>query len=213
MCRQRKVYDLMLICRVRYGIGVVALWAVVTGCGSDTQAASHGHDHDEASGVNQPSITTVPLREASASEQQAFDQMYDGAMVDGEMSGSELEMFALEAVQCTKRAGFEATLLQFDSKTGDAAFSVASDGPDGEGPGERAADECETTFYLPAVDLFDQSHGPTAEEAQFEQEQSEMAVLSCLAEAGFDFDDALDGLASGQIPEEVREACVQAYFE
>ncbi len=202
--------ELILHKRSHHIVVLIMICVAASACGADSGSTPHGRA--EASGLGLPTPTTVPLGEASESEKMAFEQMFSAATADDVLTLGELEVFALEAVQCTRRAGYESELIEFDQESGNAAFSVATAGPD-EGGGDIAADDCQATFYLPALDEYGRSHGPSVEEVRADQERRDQMVLACLAEAGFEFDDAVAGLADATVPEDLRRSCVQAYFE
>jgi len=139
---------------VRIVLALMVLTGVAFGCGNDggEQALGVGEGAggvgSEQAVANTPT-TMVPIREALADEQKIFDQMFAETFEDQEISVGELEQFALEAVACTKRAGFEALLIEFDAKNRQTGFTVSPAAPDGEGPGDHALDRCVNTFYIP----------------------------------------------------------------
>jgi hypothetical protein len=124
---------------------------MVAACSSESQARIQ-QEVDAA--ANRPVATTVAgVAQVSTDEQAIFAEMWTKATADGALTVAEVRAFAVEAVECTRRAGFEADLHEFNPENASAAFTVAGDGPD-EGPEERAATACQDAFYLPAFVAF-----------------------------------------------------------
>ncbi len=136
------------------------LTMILSGCGADSYSDEL---QLEATPVGDVPTSTAPVLQASAEEQAAFDEMFAEAISDGLVSANELEQFALEAVQCTVRAGYESALLDFDPRTGAASFATSGDQPD-PGPEEAASDACQDTYYWPAFLEFTKTSGPSEEE-------------------------------------------------
>jgi len=177
---------------------------LLTGCAEDPQ------DEVANAGQARPVPTTrAPMRQASAEEQARFEEMLAAAMEDEEFSGADLTTFALESVRCTERAGFDASLGAIDPQNRTSTFSVTALSEFDE-TAELAMDACQTKFFLPALDLYDQTNPVDPEQARLDQARQDHAVLSCLAEAGFDFDDAFEGLSSDLVPDRVSFDCVIA---
>jgi len=143
--------------------------------------------------------------------------MLAAAMEDGVMSASELEAAAVEAVECTIRAGFDASLGYFDPETGGAGFGVPAGGPDApmDDPGSLALEGCTAAYFTPAQDAFTATSGPSEEEARKKLERQQQAELDCLNEAGYRFDTHDDYFFSDiDLPEGLSIECARrAYFE
>ncbi len=156
-------------------------------------------------------ITTAPTLQATASEQEAFKVMME-KYSDGGLTGEELELFALEAVQCTQRAGYELELHDFNTITGNATFgSDAGDDPDVVTPNVVAGDRCLETFYLQALTEFDRTNGPSEAERLAEEAREAAVLLDCFAAAGFEHSDPHVALQDPQVPDDVRTQCLLAY--
>ncbi len=148
---------------VRCLLALLIPCVLVVGCRSVFDSSAH--DDDAVSFAGQPAPTTMGLTvgQAPAQEEEAFTHMYDAATDDGAISAGELRLFALETAACIRRAGFDATLGDFDPRTG--ALSLVVEAEDQfDTSGESETDACLETFYSTPWEQFKQDTGSIDEE-------------------------------------------------
>lgn len=121
------------------------LCVIAVGCGGIVDNDLTGDAEIPVAGKPGPT-TAVAVAQAPAEEREKFSEMYDDAMEDGVISVSELKLFALETVECIRRAGFDASFSDLDPQTGNITFGVAAEGPD-DTSGELETDACFEVFY------------------------------------------------------------------
>ncbi len=201
----------------RWLVGGLLLAALVSaGCGGDESPAVEDPVVPVAEGAPLPTVVEE-IEKAPADEQAAAEAMLADAMADGVVTAEEFEAMALEAVECTRRAGFEASLDEFNAESrifSSGVNTVNQDGtlgPDDEDPAMTAHDACQETYFYPAWDAFDQTNPRTEEELRLDQERREQALIDCMSDAGFEIETFDDFMAVDGVPGDVRLACTQAY--
>lgn len=199
---------------------LAGLWVGViisAGCANDSQSLTD--DHGVPDEVVVPAVTVIEqTAEVPPDEQAAAERMLASALEDGAMTAEEFEAFALETIECTRRAGFDSRLDYFNAEY--RTFSLIAPTVDqtgtadpGEDPAEVAQNMCISVYFDPAYDAFDRLNPRSEEELQLQEQQREQAVFDCLGRSGFEFETIDDFIMSGDVPSEVRVACTQAYNE
>jgi len=197
---------------------LVVLLIVGVGCGGETLESEGDQGVEVHANTVTPTVMTDTPK-ASAEEQVAAERMLAEAMADGLMTAEEFELLALEAVECTKRAGFEASLDAFNAEFRYFSSSVRNvdqtgNALPGEDPAEIADEACSNAYFYPAWDAFEITNPRSEEDIRRLEKQREQAVLDCLRESGIEFetfDDYLAGL--GDVHPDVHIPCAQAYNE
>ena len=199
----------------RWLVGSLLLAALVSaGCGGDESPAAEDRP---VSGDQDVVLPTEYVPEpAPPEEQAAAEAMLADAMADGIMTAEEFEAMALEAVECTRRAGFEASMDEFIPETRTFSFSIRSAiqrpmEPGEEDPAIEAYDSCEWTFFNPAYDAFDRTNPRTEEDVRLGQERREQALIDCMRDAGSEIETFDDFMGTEDVPPAVHSACAQAY--
>ena len=188
---------------------------VSAGCASDAQRSAEDPAASDDAGETLPT-TASERHDASPEEQAAAESMLADAMEDGVMSDEELELFAIEYVQCINRAGFKATLTHFGARTRTIEVIVRSaiqerDVEFGEDPSEWAADGCGAAYLSPALDAHEITNSRSEEEIRQEQERREQRLLDCARDAGHEHETIDDFLADESVSHDVRRTCVNAH--
>ena len=197
--------------------GLLLAAAVVSaGCASDEQSPAEDPAVPVAEGAPLPTVVEE-IEKAPVDEQVAAEGMLADAMADGVVTAEELEAFALESLQCTERAGFEASLKTFNPESRSYSFSVRNANQDGpsepgeEDPAVTAHASCQAAYFYPAYDAFDRTNPRSEEDFRLDQERREQAVVECMSDAGFEIETFDDFIAIEDVPSDVRLACSQAY--
>jgi hypothetical protein len=195
-------------------LAAVALGAAIVGCGSSPELAASGVAVIDESGQRAIAAATTTMQvlpEVSIEEQARADRMFAAALSDGVFSTGELERFALESVACAGRAGFEATMNEFEPDYRQFSFGVAVSGNGASGDEDAAAlafGACQSAFWdLAYVNWETRAPAGSAEEAVRLQQERDRSHLACLAEAGYIFADLYTAAFSDAVPVDLFVEC------
>ncbi len=152
--------------------------------------------------------TVGPAAIGDPDEVAAAEEMMRVALADGEITIAELEAFALESVECVKRAGFTSDLQEFRSD-GSAIFVTGAEREEDRDTAELAGDRCHEIYYLQAHIVYGDMLGESQEEYEEAERRRIIAAIECYEAAGYEVDDPFTAFAESSIPVDVVSDCTE----
>ncbi|MCP4958776.1 MAG: hypothetical protein GY925_05835 [Actinomycetia bacterium] len=126
------------------GVWVLALMA----CSVGSDGFPEVQLQPESTAPGAPTTVAPPPVALDPGEWAIAEEMFESAMSDGIMSVPELRALAVESVECTRRAGFDADLLEWSPRG--AEFSIGGGTMAEADVADAVFESCMALYFYPA---------------------------------------------------------------